>query len=97
MSGDSISRRLHEERGVIRVHQGRVANPRPVASAASVIGCATRLVLILATGLGFATRPRSLKWVFPTSIPRFDGICCSLAGIDVYTEVEQGWCEHSVA
>ena len=42
--------------------QGCVANPRPVASAVSVIGCVmhfyTRPILILATGLGFATRPR---------------------------------------
>jgi len=36
--------------------------PRPVASAASVIGWATRPVLILATGLEFATRPRCLHW-----------------------------------
>ena len=35
-------------------HLGCVANPRPVALAAFVIGCATRSVLILATGLGFA-------------------------------------------
>ena len=33
--------------------------PRPVASAASVIGWETRPVLILATGRGFAMRPRS--------------------------------------
>jgi len=40
---------------------GRVAiqdRLRPVAWAASVIGWETRPVLILATGLGFATRPR---------------------------------------
>jgi len=41
---------------------GRVAiqdRSRPVAWAASVISCETRPVLILATGLGFATRPWS--------------------------------------
>ena len=38
--------------------QGRVPNPKPVATGATVLGCATRPVLILATSLGFATRPR---------------------------------------
>ena len=47
---------------VLWKYQGRVAiedRSRPVAWAASVIGWETRPVLILATGLGFATRPWS--------------------------------------
>ena len=43
----------------VRCHTGTHCIPRPVASAVSVIGRETRPVLILATGLGFATRPWS--------------------------------------
>ena len=56
------TRRLSHKawKSVQRFDLGRVAfkdRSRPVASAASVIGWETRPVLILATGLGFATQP----------------------------------------
>jgi len=49
---------------------------RPVVSAASVIGCATRPVLILATGLGFAMvythfGPRTLRTQDTSDLPNF--------------------------
>ena len=57
------------QRGSLQGHiiahdQRRVAmqdRSRPVSSSASVIGWETRPVLIFATGLGFATRPRGSK------------------------------------